>query len=387
MKWPRGETVHQNLSTEYTNVPDLLLTLTSNGFDGVVEVVLSRETGTFFVSEGQVRGAAVESGPGQATKFGREVTEELLGLINTQVGTLNIYKLSPSQVDAIISKFCSEIVFKGLTTDFVKLDKFIQKLGVEHHTGYIEVFTKKNIIMGTLFLREGEMVDLHLPSEPEVPALSEPQAIPAFLEDVIRQGAIFDVYKSCIENIPSAEPVAQKRLEPASEVDEEEMLPLEEPTKPGSETVDARDEIEEQAEEIPGEFSLDGRDHVLGALKEIIARTERFVDGFSQEGIFLRAFKRSLIEKSDLYPFLDPFMDQFDYRKGEISLDEDVELEQFATGIADCFNLTLAHLKKEFPRTMNMSLNVKAELESTFKLYQDAMQQSGVQSVAPMLFK
>jgi len=122
-------------------------------------------------------------------------------------------------------------------------------------------------------------------------------------------------------------------------------------------------------------------------LQEIIARVEKFVDDFSQEGIFLRAFKRALIEKSDTYPFLDPFTEQFDYRHGEITLDEEVELEDFAAGIADCFNLTVSHLKKEFPKNMNLSLNTKTELESKFKLYQEAMMQSGVQSVPPMLFK
>jgi len=36
---------------------------------------------------------------------------------------------------------------------------------------------------------------------------------------------------------------------------------------------------------------------------------------------------------------------------------------------------------------MNLSPNIKAELESKFKLYQDAMKRLGVQSVPPMFFK
>jgi hypothetical protein len=34
-------------------------------------------------------------------------------------------------------------------------------------------------------------------------------------------------------------------------------------------------------------------------LQEIIAKIEKFVDGFSREGIFLRAFKRALIENQN----------------------------------------------------------------------------------------
>jgi hypothetical protein len=387
MIYPKGDVVHQNLSTEYTDVPDLLTTLTSNGFTGVVEVVLPKESGAFFVSKGKVLGAIVESELGQAATFGQEAIKELLSLASKEVGTLNIYKLSPTHVDAIVSRFSSEIVFKGLTTDFVKLDKFIQKLGVERHTGYIEVFTKKNQTMGTLFLKEGALIDLHLPSDLENPSLSEPKAIPTFLDDVIRQGAVFDVYRSNISNIPSESHESERVIEKTIEDKGEYVKKIEEETSQEPiEAEEIKEGIEESNEGHEG-FNTNGHKHALSVLREIIAKIEKIVDGFSQEGIFLRAFKRALIEKSDQYPFLDPFTEQFDYRQGELTLDEDIELEHFAAGFADCFNLTLSHLKKEFPKNMNLSLTVKTELESKFKLYQDAMKQSGVQSVPPMSFK
>jgi hypothetical protein len=387
MIYPKGDVVHQNLSTEYTDVPDLLATLASNGFTGVVEVVLPKGNGAFFVTKGKVLGAIVESEPGQSADFGQEAIKELLSLVSKEVGTLNIYKLSPAQVDAIVSRFSSEIVFKRLTTDFVKLDKFVQKLGVEHHTGYIEVFTKKNQTMGTLFLKEGALIDLHLPSDFENPSLSEPKAIPTFLDDVIRQGAVFDVYRSIISNIPSESHESERVIEKTIEDKGEYVKKIEEETSQAP--IEAEEIKESIAESNEGheEFNTNGHKHALSVLQEIIAKIEKIVDGFSQEGIFLRAFKRALIEKSDQYPFLDPFTEHFDYRQGELTLDEDVELEHFAAGIADCFNLTLSHLKKEFPKNMNLSLTVKTELESKFELYQDAMKQSGVQSVPPMFFK
>jgi hypothetical protein len=308
--------------------------------------------------------------------------------VSKEIGTLNIYKLSSAQIDAIVSKFCSEIVFKGLTTDFVKLDKFLQKMGNERHTGYIEVFSKGNEIMGTLFLKDGELVDLHLPSESENSSLSEPQAIPVFLEDVIRQGAFFDVYRSFMENVPAreCETVTTIGKETENEGDDVRAENKEEPHQELDETL-VSDEVINENDAKDRTFSTNGREHVLDALQEVITKTEKFVDGFSQGGIFLRAFKRALIEKSDLYPFLDPFMGQFDYRQGEITLDEAIELEHLATGIADCFNLTLSHLKKEFPKHMNFSPNLKAEFESKFKIYEDAMKESGVRSVPPMFFK
>lgn len=385
MMYPKGEVVHQNLSTEYTDVSDLLSTLTSNGFAGIVEVVLPQELGAFFIREGQVLTAALESDSGQTT--GQTAIDQILQVASKEVGTLNIYRLSPEQVTATVSKLCSDLVFKGLTTDFVKLDKFIQKLGLEGHTGYIEVFTKKNEVMGTIFLRDGNLVDLHLPSESEHVPLSEPKAIPSFIEDVIQQGAVFDVYRSIYEKItPQKQTVAHdldlntETLLPDSNGVEEE--PLEEEAASAAEN-----QSDGNSEEKPAESRSNGRERVLQFLGEIIGQTERFVDGFSQEGIFLRAFKRALIEKSDFYPFLDPFMDQFDYRKGQIMLDEEVGLESFAVGIADCYTLTLSHLRKEFPKNMNLSPSVKAELESTFRLYEDALRKSGLDSVPSLFFK
>jgi len=390
MIYPKGDVIHQNLSTEYTDVPDLLTTFTSNGFTGVVEVVLPKEIGAFFVDKGRVLGAAVESEPGQSTSFGQEAINELINLAKKEVGILNIYKLSSVQIDAIIIRLSSEIVFKGLTTDFVKLDKFIKKLGAERHTGYIEVFTKKNqSIVGTLFLKDGEIVNLHLQPELEDPSLSEPKAIPTFLDDVIRQGAVFDVYRSFITRVPSETNKDKSLVEPEAvlENNNKYVQKIEEDISQDSiEAEEVKWSIIRNDEELE-EIKINDYTHALKALQEIIAKMEKFVDGFAQEGIFLRAFKRALIEKSDEYPFLDPFIEQFDYRQGEITLDEEVDFEHFAVGIADCFNLTLSHLKKEFPKNMNLSLNLKTELESKFKLYEDVMKQSGIQAVPPMFFK
>jgi hypothetical protein len=207
MIFPQGEVVHQNLSTEYTDVPDLLSTLTSNGFAGYVEIEFPQQKkGAFLIRGGQVLGAVVASGPTLILPFSQETTDQIINMTIQEVGTLTIYRLSMAQIDAVVTRFGAEIVFKGLTTDFVKLDKFIQKLSIERHTGYIEVFSKTNELMGTLFLKEGGLTDLHIPSESEDFPISEPKAIPSFLEDVIRQGGIFDVYKSLVVSAPSEEP-------------------------------------------------------------------------------------------------------------------------------------------------------------------------------------
>jgi hypothetical protein len=304
-------------------------------------------------------------------------------MTSQEIGILNIYRLSMAQIDAVIAKLEAEIVFKGLTTDFVKLDKFIQKLSIEHHTGYIEVFSKTNELMGTLYLKEGGLTDLHIPSEIQDYPISEPKAIPSFLEDVIRQGGIFDVYKSLVVSTPSEE----QRSESESKTRDDKLNQSNIEQEIRQEKADIAEVTPNEEKKEYAEPDTNGRGDALGAFQDIIARTEEFVDGFSREGIFLRAFKRALIERSDMYPFLDPFTDQFDYKLGKMMLDEEVQLEHFGAGIAESFNLTLAHLKKEFPKNMNLSGYLKTELESKFKQYEDAMRRSGVQSVPQVFFK
>jgi hypothetical protein len=276
----------------------------------------------------------------------------------------------------IVSRFNSEPVFKGLSTDFVKLDRFIQKLKAEQHTGFIEVFTKQNEAAGTIFFKDGEPANLSIPSQSAYASLPGPTAVPAFLEEVIKQGAIFDVYRSFSE-IPVTD--AGSTSDHRNRAETSQQVEIEGPTSAVEEDTLVQDG--------PERNNGSARNESLSALQEIFGKTERFVDGFSQEGSFLRAFKRALIEKSDIYPFLDPFADQFEYGDGKIALDEAIDLEQFAAGIAECFNLTLSHLKKEFPKQMGLSPRLRAEMESTFGRYENIMKNAGIQSVPPLFFK
>jgi len=381
MIFPKGEIVHQNLSTEYTGVPELLSTLNANGFAGIVEVELPGTKGFFFVNAGEVVSAVIEEGEDQAPLIGQDAVQNLLVLSGESAGILNVYRLAPHQVGFVISTLKSEMVFKGLSTDFVRLDRFIQKLAGEKHTGFIDLFTKKNKLLGTLFMRDGELEDLYVATESGDSSFFERQAIPTFVEDVIRQGGIFNVYKSTSNGSPKEEAAAL----PGEGLKAEKTQEAEADASQGDDDIPQQEEslAVEQAAERNGNFQKEA----LMIMQEVFAKLEKFVDDFSQEGIFLRAFKRALIEKSDEYPFLDPFADQFDYGEGRIFLDDEIELEEFAAGIAESLNLTISHLKKEFPKNMILPPKLKADLDATFRRYQDVVKQSGIQSVPPVLFK
>jgi len=414
---PKGEVVHQGLSTVYTDTNELLSTLMSSGFAGAVEVALPGNKGTFFISSGATINAVIEGDNGEIVTAGQEAIQKLVALSRQEEGTLSVTRLTAAEVEFAASPFGSEIIHKGLSTNFVKLDRFIQKLKEERHNGFIEVFAADNTPLGNIYLKEGELIGFTTASSGNT--LTEPEAIPAFLGEISRQGATFNVHQTVFgisqKTAPKAkEPSSMKDIFPTKEPapPRETTFVLAEPSQPkdvstpkeSSPTkepfVDKEAEMDAIAREIfteepapqpvKGEQDIireekeslekgwvavnkdrNGRNEVVLATQKILSKVEQFVDGSSQKGAFQRVFKNTLIEKSDLYPFLDPFAGQFYYNDGKITLDEEVDLDKFSMGIADCFSLTLFKIKREFPKAMTLPVGLKAEIESSLKYYQD----------------
>lgn len=97
MTFPKGEVIHQDLSTAYTDTSELLSTLMSNGFSGVVELVFPRCKGAFFISSGLVVNAVVEDRMGGVMMAGEEATQQLLSFSDQEDGTLTVVRLSQTR--------------------------------------------------------------------------------------------------------------------------------------------------------------------------------------------------------------------------------------------------------------------------------------------------
>ena len=421
---PKGEVVHQGLSTVYTDTAELLSTLMSSGFAGIVEVVLPRNKGIFFISSGATINAVIEGDGGEIVTAGQEAIQKLIALSKQEEGTLSVTRLTADEVEFAASPFGSEIIHKGLSTNFVKLDRFIQKLKEERHNGFIEVFTGNNVPMGNIYLKNGELIGFTTASSGSN-TLAEPEAIPGFLGEISRQGATFNVHQTVFgvsrKEVPeSKEPSSMKDIFPPKEPEpaappkettfvladpsppkdiftpreSSESSPITEPVSDKEAEIDAiareifteeplvqpvraeQDIIREEKESLEKGWvavnkDRNGRNEVVLATQKILSKVEQFVDGSSQKGAFQRVFKNTLIEKSDLYPFLDPFAGQFYYNDGKITLDEEIDLDKFSMGVADCFSVTLFKIKREFPKAMTLPVGLKAEVESSLKYYQD----------------
>ncbi len=354
---PRGEVLHRNLSTAYTDFTALLSTLKTGDFSGVIEIEFPENKGAIFVDSGEIINAEARLASDSKRIVGQDAIQAVLSLSNQKDGVINVYRLAPERVAIVASNLQYEILFKGLSTDFTRLDKLLLKLREDKHNGFIEVLTKEQQAMGVLFLEGGDPVEMFTIPE-SGPSVFGRKSIPIFVENAIKQGAIFDVYKSRGQ-------ILKKEVK----------------------GTDEHKEIKETKEKKVAGPREDLKE-LMPILQEIIAQAEKMVDGSSRRrGLFHKIFKESLIEKSEEFPFLDPFAGEFEYRDGNIQFSGEAGIKDFATGMVEGLVSTLSHLEKEMPKDKILPLKLKAGIESSLERHGEALKRLGVHAITSSIFK
>jgi hypothetical protein len=351
MIFPRGEVVHRNLSTAYTDFSALLSTLKTGGFSGIIEIDFPENEGVIFVDSGEIINAEAKIGANSKRIIGQEGVQTLMTLSNQKDGTINIYRLSPERVAIVASNLQHEILFKGLSTDFTRLDRLLLKLREEKHNGFIEVLTREHQAMGVLFLEGGEPVEMFTTPE-SGPSVFGRKSIPIFVENTIKQGAILDVYRSQGK-------ILKKEMKEVKEIEEKK--------------------VPERGEELK---------ELILIFQDVISKAEHMVDGASRrKGLFHKVFKESQIEKSEEFAFLDPFAGEFEYRDGTIQFTGEIGVKDFTKGIVECLVETVSGLEKELPKDRILSLKLKAGIESSLEQNSEALKRLGVSSISSLIFK
>lgn len=341
MFFPKGEVRHQDLSTAYTDLAGLLMALKSEGFSGTVELSFPDLQGVLFVVSGEVVNGETRKVNESERIVGEEAVRTLTRLVHRKDGILNVYRLPPDRVSVAANNLESEILFKGLSTDFTRLDRLMVKLREEKHDGFIEFLGKDNKPMGVLFFHQGEVVDLYNTMEP-VPSVVDRKLIPAFLENVSKQAITLNVYKS-------------RARAPVREI----------PPRPEEENL--------------GESIL-----LLG---EIVSRVEKLADGECRMGAFQKAFRRALIERAEAYPFLDPFAGEFSYQDGSIAFKGEARCQEFVRGIGESLRGAITHLEMEFPKKKMLPLKLRAEVESILEEKEAELKRLGIDTILSTLLE
>jgi hypothetical protein len=174
------------------------------------------------------------------------------------------------------------------------------------------------------------------------------------VENAIKEGAIFDVYRS-----------------------QDKVLKKE------------RDEVEvTEQDEIKSAGQGEDLKELLTIFQAVLSKAEKLIDGASRKkGLFLQLFKESLIEKSDEFGFLDPFASEFEYRDGLIQFTGETGVKDFTRGMLECLASTLYHLKKELPKDKILPLKLKTGIETCLEQHHEALKRLGVDGVLSSFFQ
>jgi hypothetical protein len=330
---PKGEAIYEDLNTSFTDIDELMLDLRSNAHTGYVQIGYWQYSAILFMDSGTVINAVEESEDGKKTT-GRRAVMNILEKTKQKDGTVSVYTLEPDMVTALAGVVKSKIVYGDLTTEFTDLEKLIGKLRDEAHTGFIEVTMNGGKGNGVILLRAGDPIQTILSTNGHV--TSGNGALPTIVHAAANAGATFNVHRTPI------------------------------------------DEALAESNEIMAGFDLPDLVSVWGKL---IAKAEETVSSELGEQVFLNAFKDTLIDKADKYPFLDPFAAEFKYGKGKIKYTGS-SATPFSEAVADCLTTTIARLDNANPE-IDFRAAVRSQMGSLRKRYVKMIERFGILALLP----
>jgi len=332
---PKGRAEYENLNTSFVDFSGLTQDLKANGFTGYVETSFWEYQGVLFVDNGTIVNGVEETGGKKST--GQQAVSGIMRQAEEKNGSVSVYSLTAEMVTMLASMLKSEVVHKDLNTDFSDLGQLLTKLQSEGRTGYVEIVLKGGRGTALILMRSGEVVESMLSSGSEV--LSGTQALPHIMETASSVGAVFNVYRTAIE----------EAFENTGEI----LVGLELP-------------------------------QLLGVWQDVVATVERIADGRAGEGSFLKAFKDSLIDNAEEYPFLDPFAGEFDYREGLITYTGPTSGE-FSQALGKSLSATVDRMAESLSR-IDLVAEVRDGLAPVAAGHADAIQRYGLRDAMPNLF-
>ncbi len=295
MLLPKGVPLYQCLNTTFTNLRGLLHTLKEGKFYGYVEVQFPGYKGILLCDAGDVV-IASEEVDGEI-RTGHDAITSVLARAGERGGEVNVIQISPDLVYHCASQYNSQPVHTDLSTEFTRLDKLLTDLKRQRHTGHVEVFFRTGGT-GVIFFDEGEPAQ-SLCGSPDEATITDTAAIQRIMERAEQGGATISVFRA------TGAPILR--------------------TDPGAVAAGTGRE----------------RPDLFAAVQGILREVEAVVDGLAGSGTFGMAFRRALNERSEQYPFLDPFEGLFGYKDGQVTFRGNEAPEVVIPAVRDCLVQTL----------------------------------------------
>lgn len=296
---PKGQAIHENLDTSFTNFNELLAKLKADSFVGYIRTSFWEYEAYLLFDHGDIVNAIEEAEHVRQT--GVAAVNSILSKSKQKDGVIGVYALSEEMVTMLASVVESEPIHKALSSNLTQLDKLIAQLEAEQHTGFIEVALNDRKGNGLVLVQAGDPIEVLLTENGNM--LSGKSALPRLIELSASVGATFNVFRADIE----------KSFGAGTSIKASMTMP-----------------------------------RLLSIWQEILAASERITDSIWGKGHFVDAFKDTLSENknAEAYPFLDPFAGGFDYANGKITFTAN-PTPYFSEGVGTCLHLTLTKLASE----------------------------------------
>lgn len=304
---PKGQTVHENLNTSYTNFDQLLQDLKSNQFTGYVKVSAWQYEGVLFVDMGNLVNV-VEEVEGRR-RVGMTALESLRNKAKEKDGSVSVYRLEGELVTLVAGSAQRNALYEQLSSDLTSLDRLINKLQKEKVTGHIEVALPEGA--GMVFMQNGGILQSYYAANGH--SLQGDSAL-VRIKELSDRGGSFNVYRS--------DPLASL----------------------GQENV---------------------RLELIEVWQMVLAAAESGVDRATQDGAFALAFKRACADHADDYAFLDPFAGEFEFKKGHITFTGQTTTATFNKALAQVLQETSGKLPPNGQKAFQPALRGAAQTHGT----------------------
>lgn len=336
MIFPRTSALYENLNTSFTQFDALLAELQTNRFTGYVQLLGWEYEGILLFDTGRIVNA-VEILKDQQ-RIGPNAVASIAAKGSEKDHAINVYRLNAEVTQLLANVSTGEPLYKDLSNDLTGLDKLVAKLQSEKHTGSIIVRWTKSRDAATLLMRDGQVIECAWFANGAW--ASGATLLSQIIQATTQTPVLFTVYRTDLARVYG------------TDLDMAESL---------------------------------ARPKVLALWQEIFNLVASVVDHQTQADTFNLAFRRVCVDQANIYPFLDPFAGEFEYRNGQIRFEGQATVARFNTALADCLTVTIRQLVTQYS-----SINLLAQLRAataTLRAERAAqLEQLGLTTLLPEVF-
>lgn len=337
MIFPRGSALYENLNTSFTQLDAMLAELQNNQFTGYVQLTGWEYEGNLLFDTGRIVNATEtfkdqqRHGPGAAESIAVKGKEK--------DNAVSVYRLSAEVTQLLANLFTGEPLYKDLGNDLTGLDKLIAKLQSEKHTGSVEARWVQGKDAATILLREGQVIECAWLAKDALVSGA------ATLDQIIKATAgapvSFTVYRTDLTRVYSAD-------------------------------LDLADSF--------------ARPTVLALWQTVLNLIETTTDRWVKPGTFNAALRRACIAQATTYPFLDPFVAEFEYRDGQIKFEGQASIARFNIGLSESLAQTVRDLEAQ-PATQGVLAQLQTAAANLRAEQPFQLEHIGLTATLPEVFK